>query len=55
MKTVKYKMWHDNANTVKGLLIDISGVLYNSGVPINGSIMAVKRFAIIIITYLPLG
>ncbi|XP_070540606.1 phospholysine phosphohistidine inorganic pyrophosphate phosphatase-like [Ptychodera flava] len=39
--------WYENCSDVKGVLLDISGVLYDSGgdggIPIPGSIDAVKR------------
>ena len=43
-------LWYDNCSNVEGVLLDISGVLYDSGkgggTPIPGSIEAVKRYVV---------
>jgi len=40
--------WYLSSSSIKGLLLDITGVLYNSGegggVPIKGSIDAIARW-----------
>jgi len=35
--------WFQNSKQIKGLLLDISGVLYDGGIPIDGSIQAVQK------------